>query len=53
MSKRNKMIVSAIMGIGIVGGLIISPYVLVTGVTGLITFCLSWIIYCVLTEFFD
>ena len=50
MSKRTKMIVSAIMGMGIVGGLILSPYALVASV---VAACFSWIIYCVLTEFFN
>jgi hypothetical protein len=50
MSKRNKMILSAIMGIGIVGGLILSPYMLVASVVAV---SIGFIVYCVLTEFFD
>lgn len=50
MSKRNKMILSAITGIGIVGGFILSPYMLVASVVAV---SIGYIIYCILTEFFD
>jgi hypothetical protein len=50
MSKRNKMILSAMVGIGIIGGLILSPPIL-----AVIMFAVSigGIVYCILTEFFD